>query len=178
MNFLTWIKRSLYFHRRMHLAMAGGAALATAVLAAALLTGDALNRNLRRMALERVGGIQSAVELRGRFMDATLADRLATETGAPVAPVLKLPATVLAVADNGEETRVDRVNAIGVDGRFFALGGSGRAGRLPLRSPCASSNLPRFRVKCRWATGMAIVWSGVRCSCAACCRTRNWDALR
>ena len=123
MNFYTWLSRSLRFHCRMHLALAGGAALATAVLAVALLTGDALNRSLRRIALERIGGIQSAVELRGRFVDAALADRLATATGAQVAPVLRLSASVLAIDANGAETQVPRVNAYGVDERFFALDG-------------------------------------------------------
>lgn len=122
MNARTWIRRSLVFHRRMHLALAGGAALAAAVLAAAMLTGDALNRNLRRIALERVGGIRSAVELRGRFVSASLADRLAQRTGATVAPVLSLSATLLAADDTGAETRIDRVSAYGVDPRFFTLG--------------------------------------------------------
>ena len=135
MNTTTWLFRSLRFHRRMHLALACGAALATAVLAAALLTGEALNRNLQRMALERVGGIRSAVELRGRFVDASLAERLAKETGAHVAPVLRLPASVLAVDDQGAETRVDRVNAYGVDERFFALGGDIEKSRGRDRAP-------------------------------------------
>ena len=124
MNIYTWLFRSLRFHRRMHLAMAGGAALATAVLAAALITGEALNRDLRRIALERIGNIRSAVELRGRTVDASLADRLAKFSGAHVAPVLRLPATVLAVDGKGAETRIDRVNAYGVDARFLAMGGA------------------------------------------------------
>ncbi len=129
MNFRIWITRSLRFHRRMHLAVAGGAALAAAVLATALLTGDALNRNLRRIARERVGWVRSAVELRGRFADAALADRLAQATGGRVAPVLRLPASLLASDAAADERRVDRVDAYGVDERFFALrSDSGRAG--------------------------------------------------
>lgn len=125
MNFYTWIRRGLVFHRRMHLALAGGAALATAVLAAAWLTGDALNRNLRRIALERVGQVRSAIELRGRMFDASLADRLEQQTGCTVAPVLRLPATVFAVDRDGTEMRLDRVNAYGCDGRFPRLGRGG-----------------------------------------------------
>ena len=123
MNSLTWIIRSLVFHRRTHLALAGGAALAAAVLAGAMLAGDALNRNLRRMALERVGGVRSAVELRGRFVDASLADRLEKQTGSTVAPVLRLSSTFLAIGDTGVETRFDRLNAYGVDERFVSLSG-------------------------------------------------------
>jgi ABC-type lipoprotein release transport system permease subunit len=140
MNTYIWLIRSLRFHRRMHLALAGGAALATAVLAAALLTGDALNRNLRRIALERVGGIRSAVELRGRFVDASLADRLATATGAQVAPVLRLSASVLAIDDHGAETQVPRVNAFGVDARFFTLGENMAKSRGRDRAPTKLSS--------------------------------------
>lgn len=125
MNFYTWIRRGLVFHRRMHLALAGGAALTTAVLAAAWLTGDALNRNLRRIALERVGQVRSAIELRGRMFDASLAGRLEQQTGSTVAPVLRLPATVFAVDRDGTEMRLDRVNAYGCDGRFLRLGRGG-----------------------------------------------------
>jgi len=128
MNTRTWIRRGLVFHRRLHLAVAGGAALAAAILAAAILAGDALNRNLRRLALERVGGIRSAVELRGRFVSASLADRMARRTGATVAPVLSLPATLLAAGEAGAETRLDRVSAYGVDRRFFALAGTNPPG--------------------------------------------------
>lgn len=92
-----------------------------AILAAALITGDALNANLRRLALERTGGIRSAVELDGRYVDAALADRLARRAGATVAPALKLSASVLGTQEDGAETRIDRVNAYGVDARFFAL---------------------------------------------------------
>ena len=156
MNTLTWLCRSLRFHRRLHLALAGGAALATAVLAAALLTGDALNRNLRRMALERVGGIRSAVELRGRFVAASLAQRLTQQTGAAVAPVLQLPASVLVVTATGAEVRVERVQAYGVDERFLALGGipvetavrcAGRPKAVPtFKSPNADDVLFSCRV--------------------------------
>ena len=105
----------------MHLAVTGGAALATAVLTAALFAGDALNRHLKNIALVRIGHVQSAVELRGRYVDASLADRLAKNTGATVAPVLRMPATFLTINADGNETRLDRVNGYGVDARFFAL---------------------------------------------------------
>jgi ABC-type lipoprotein release transport system permease subunit len=142
MNATRWLIRSLKHHRRMHAAVAGGAALAAAVLAAALLTGDALNRNLRRIALERVGGIRSAVELRGRFVDASLADRLARESNGTVAPVLRLAASVLTVTPDGAESRVDRVNAYGVDERFLALAPSVAAtgGRGPRPAAAATKD--------------------------------------
>ncbi len=118
MNSFRWLIRSLRFHRRLHLALAGGAMLATAVLAAALLTGGALNRNLHQLALARIGGIRSAIELRGRWVEGALAERLARETGAPVAPVVRLSASVLAMEAAGDETPLHGVQAYGVDHRF------------------------------------------------------------
>jgi predicted lysophospholipase L1 biosynthesis ABC-type transport system permease subunit len=150
MNALRWFRRSLRFHRRMHLAVAGGAALAAAVLAAALFAGDSLHRTLRRIALQRVGGAVSAVEFRGRYADAALADRLAAAAGAPVAPVLRLPATLLAVSPDGAETRLDRVQALGVDARFFALAAPvarERGPPVPERFHDGRDALPRVRAE-------------------------------
>lgn len=124
MNSFDWIRRSVRYHFRLHLVLAAGAALAGAVLAAALLAGEALNANLRRLALQRIGPVRSAIELRGRYADAALADRLASESGATVAPLLHLPASLLGVDASGSETRIDRVHAYGADARFFALAGS------------------------------------------------------
>ncbi len=121
MNSFNWIRRSVRYHLRMHLVLAAGAALAGAVLAAALLAGEALNANLRRIALQRIGPVRSAIELRGRYADAALADRLASESGATVAPLLHLPASLLGVDASGSEMRIDRVHAYGADDRFFAF---------------------------------------------------------
>lgn len=122
MNAATWIYRSLAFHRRHHMALAAGTALSGAILTAALLAGQALNTNLRHLALERIGRIRSAVELRGRYVDAALADRLSRHTGATVAPVLRLSSSVLTLRNDTLETRFDRVLTYGVDPHFFALG--------------------------------------------------------
>lgn len=125
MNVITWIYRSLVFHRRHHIALAAGTALSGAILTAALLAGQALNANLRHLALERTGRIRSAVELRGRYVDATLADRLSLHTGATVAPVLRLSSSLLPLRNDTTETRIDRVLTYGVDQRFLALGTAG-----------------------------------------------------
>lgn len=121
MDTRTWLRRSLRHHWHLHLALAGGAALSATVLTAALLTGDTLNRSLRRLALERVGRARSAIELTGRLTDASLAPRLAHATGRTVAGLLRLPASVLAIGSDGNETHVDDVTACGVDAGFFAL---------------------------------------------------------
>jgi hypothetical protein len=124
-----WLLRGLRFHYRHHLAVAAGAALTTAILAAALLTGEALNRNLRRVALERLGGARSAIALPNRRVDAALAERLAAAAHARVAPLLRLPASFLAVVGD-DETRVDGVTAYGVDARFWDIIGGAPDPRL------------------------------------------------
>jgi hypothetical protein len=121
MNALRWLLRSLIFHRRHHCVLAVGALLTAAVLAAALLAGAALNRNLQRLALERIGVVRSAVELRGRWVAASLAERLARATAAPVAPVVRLPASMLAIDANGCESALQGVQAYGVDEQFASF---------------------------------------------------------
>ena len=76
MNMRLWLVRSLRHHGRQHLCLAGGTALAAAILAAALLTGRALEQSLARLASERLGRIRAAVVLKGALAPAALAERL------------------------------------------------------------------------------------------------------
>ena len=118
MNFWTLIKQSLIHYRRTHLGVLLGAAVATSVLTGALLVGDSVRSSLSTLALARLGETQVALASGNRFFRAALAADLATELEAPVAPVLNLRG-VLAHAD-GPRTRV---SVLGVDDRFFELGG-------------------------------------------------------
>ena len=53
MNLRTFCWQSLWFHRRSHLGVVLGAAVATTVLVGALVVGDSVRWSLRRMALAR-----------------------------------------------------------------------------------------------------------------------------
>src|SRR5438093_13599306 len=92
-----FVLRSLRFYWRNHLAVAAGAALATAILVGALLVGDSVRFSLERLALLRLGKTELAVASPTRFFRAALADDLAAAPKAfGVAAVLMLRGTVSA----------------------------------------------------------------------------------
>lgn len=109
------IFQSVRFYWRSHLGVLLGVVLASAILTGSLLVGDSVDGSLRQVALQRLGNIESAMELREGFVAASLADRL----GDDVAAVLQLRGMALA-----DETQVNRVQVLGVDDRLgerFAL---------------------------------------------------------
>src|SRR5436189_6009015 len=61
MNAWRFILSSLRHYRRIHLAVALGVAVATAVLTGALLVGDSVRGSLRDLTLQRLGRIDSAI---------------------------------------------------------------------------------------------------------------------
>ncbi|MDQ3813108.1 MAG: ABC transporter permease, partial [Armatimonadota bacterium] len=121
MSILTLVGRSLRFYWRTHLAVALGVAVSAAVLVGALAVGDSVRYSLRRMALARLGQVELALAPQNRFFRAGLADDLTTKLNATVAPVLQLRGT--AVVDGGA-ARANHVQVVGVDHRFWTLGGT------------------------------------------------------
>ena len=73
-----FILASLRHYRRIHLAVALGVAVATAVLTGALLVGDSVRGSLRDLTLQRLGRID-AVLVAPHFFRAALAGELAEE---------------------------------------------------------------------------------------------------
>jgi ABC-type antimicrobial peptide transport system permease subunit len=135
MNFRTLVARGLRFHWRSHMGVALGAAVATAVLVGALAVGDSVRYSLRAMAVARLGGTETAMTTPDRFFRDQLADALAasrSETqirpggplAAPTAPVVLLRGT--AAREDGA-ARVNQAQVVGVDGRFWMLGGTQNA---------------------------------------------------
>ena len=61
MDAWRFILASLRHYRRIHLAVALGVAVATAVLTGALLVGDSVRGSLRDLTLQRLGRIDSAI---------------------------------------------------------------------------------------------------------------------
>jgi ABC-type antimicrobial peptide transport system permease subunit len=64
------VRRSIWFHRSVGLAVALGVAAATAVVSGALLVGDSMRGSLRGLTLERLGEIDAAV-MPGSFFNAS-----------------------------------------------------------------------------------------------------------
>ena len=116
------LRRSLAYHRGIHVAVALGVAVGTAVLAGALLVGDSVRGSLRNLTLDRLGAIDHAL-VTDRYFREALAQELADgdkiyssiDTVAPAA----LIRGSLQSADSG--ARASRVNIHGVDERFWSL---------------------------------------------------------
>ena len=147
MSILKLVIRSLLFHWRMNCAVAFGAAVATAVLTGALLVGDSMRGSLRALTLERLGRIDEAL-VADRFFREKLAEELSAALSAalPGQQVEIVPAIILSgslsQADRAAPRRVNRVNIIGCDERFWALGsGAPRQaigpGQVVLNQPAA-----------------------------------------
>jgi len=114
------ILRGLRHHGRTHLGVAAGAGIGAAVLVGALAVGDSVRHSLRAMALQRLGGVQHALEAPDRTFHDALADKLAGG-GTRTAAVLSLSG-LAASGDGGG--RVPGVRIYGVDGRFGVLVGA------------------------------------------------------
>ena len=117
MTSLRYILASLWHYRRVHLAVAAGVAVATAVITGALLVGDSVRGSLRGLVLERLGRIDQVLVAEQPFRAA-----LAKELGAgEVAPMLLVPGT-LATTDSKNLRRATQLSVIGHTGAFWQLG--------------------------------------------------------
>jgi putative ABC transport system permease protein len=122
MSLFRLIRRSLGFYWRTNLAVLLSATVTTAVLTGALVVGDSVRHSLKMMAAARLGTTQLALVPQNRFFRAELADELAAQLDTVVAPVLQLRGLV---ADSDGEKRANRIEVLGVDERFFKVGGGG-----------------------------------------------------
>jgi len=118
--------RSLLHYRWINLSVLGGVALTSAILSGALVVGDSVRESLRRNAGARHSGIGPVFLGGERFFTAALADRVAAglEAESVVAPVLQIEGTA---TNRGGGRRVNRVQIVGVDERFWKLSLAGTA---------------------------------------------------
>jgi ABC-type lipoprotein release transport system permease subunit len=122
MRLWSLVQRSLGFYWRTNLGVLLAVTVSTAVLTGALLVGDSVRHTLRLEALARLGTTQVALAPQNRFFRVRLADELQSHLNAKVTPILHVRGLVV----NGDGTkRVNRVEVLGVDERFFELGGGG-----------------------------------------------------
>jgi putative ABC transport system permease protein len=98
--------------------------LSTAVLTGALVVGDSVRHSLKMMVTARLGTTKIALDAQNRFFRAKLADELTAEFNTAVAPVFQLRGLI---ANSNGTMRANRIQVLGVDGRFFRIG----AGRNP-----------------------------------------------
>jgi hypothetical protein len=112
-----------------------GVAVSALILVGALLVGDSMRFSLERLARLRLGKIEAAVVNPTGFFREQLADELGG------VPVLLLRGSV-ALPD--ESRRVNQVQIVGVDERFWSLGDGAPGGRaLPALNETLASRLGR-----------------------------------
>ncbi len=126
MTLFKWVIKSLVHYRRMHIAVALAAAVATATLTGALLVGDSVRATLKYAFDTRLGNAGWVISDREGFLTEGLARRLKNED-IDAAPVLRLRGMV---TKGDGSVRVNRVNVLGVDKSFFkiSLAGGSPAG--------------------------------------------------
>ncbi len=121
----TLIARSLRFYWRTHLGVLAGVAVTGAILTGSLAVGDSVRFTLERLALARLGRVTQALVLPGHFFREKLADDLEAEIQSPVAPVLQVRGSA-ALPDG--RARANDVQVLGVEERFWQLGGTHNMG--------------------------------------------------
>jgi ABC-type lipoprotein release transport system permease subunit len=129
MSPLRLIFRSLVYHGRTNLAVALGAAAATAVLTGALLVGDSMQGSLRNLTLQRLGRVDQAL-VADRFFRTALADQLAADPGLQRRQVDAVPAILLSASletagegdASNQRRRAGGVQLLACDERFWKLG--------------------------------------------------------
>ena len=114
-----FVKRSLRYHWRSHIAVVLACATATAVITGALLVGDSVRSSLRDQALSRLGNVEHAMVSR-RFVRAELAGEVQARIQTHRSDVEIVGAILLrgSVTNRDNSKRATKVNIIGVDSRF------------------------------------------------------------
>ncbi|MHC4584822.1 MAG: ABC transporter permease [Planctomycetota bacterium] len=119
MSLWNLAKRSLSFYWRTNLGVLLAVMVSAIVLTGALIIGDSVRYSLKSMVKARLGETQLALIPNNRFFRVELADELAKELDTVVAPVLQLRGLI---ADSDGTKRENRIEVLGVDGRFFEIG--------------------------------------------------------
>ncbi|MGA1867295.1 MAG: FtsX-like permease family protein [bacterium] len=112
------IIRSLIYYWRINLAILLGAGVSIAILTGALLVGDSVQYSLEHLVTARLGRTEFALDARDRLFREELIIAMAASLRTDAAPVLRLNG--IAISKGGTH-RVNQVQVLGVDERFFAL---------------------------------------------------------
>ncbi len=139
MSIWRYIRRSLAYHWRIHLAVALGVAAATAVLTGALLVGDSVRGSLRRLTLDRLGRVDEVL-VTDRFFAEPLAERLRAAAGfrqyfSAAVPAILFPRGTLEKQGSVQSGRAAQVLVVGCGEAFWELGDANfRPARTPGRN--------------------------------------------
>lgn len=114
--YLKFLVSSITWYWRPNLGVLIGTAIATAVLAGALIVGDSVRFSLRNISSKRLGKASYALESGNKFLTAQLSHRVQKATGITTAGVLYLPG-VLFNPDLQEE--LTGLQIFGIDDDFW-----------------------------------------------------------
>ena len=118
MNTFRYLRTSLQQFRRVHLAVAAGVTIATAVVTGALLVGDSVRGSLRDLVLQRLGRIEQVLVAEQPFRQ-ELAEELTTEQ---TASLLLVPGSL--TATDGQNSRnATQLSIIGHTDAFWQFEG-------------------------------------------------------
>jgi putative ABC transport system permease protein len=109
---LSSILRSVFYYRRVNIVVAMAVAISTAVIGGAMIVGDSVRYSLREMTRQRLGEITHVIH--GRFVREQLAQGIAEQSDADVAPALLLTAG-FEIHHGDQIARAGSVGITGVD---------------------------------------------------------------
>lgn len=132
MSGFRFILSSLFHYRWINLSVLAGVALTSAILSGALVVGDSVKESLRQNAAARLSAAGPVLVGGERFVTVELADRIAGRIAGQVggdadrvvAPVLLIEGTA---SNRSGGKRVNAVQIVGVDDRFWELSADGVA---------------------------------------------------
>jgi ABC-type antimicrobial peptide transport system permease subunit len=134
MSSWRYILASLRQYRRVHLAVAAGVAVATAVITGALLIGDSMRGSLRGLALESLGRIDVVVLAEHPFREALVDEWLAApqikSRGASGTPLILSQGSAVFRETSGDVRRATQLQVIGAPPEFWLL--AARRGAAPV----------------------------------------------
>ena len=131
MNRSVLIRKSLRYHWRNSFAVVLGVIVGAAVIVGALLVGDSVKSSLRKLALDRLGGIDDALVSPRHLFREKIAEEMtgketrgkSVSTNWKIAPSLVLTGSAETREQESGKTlrRAGRVQIYGVDARFWKL---------------------------------------------------------
>jgi putative ABC transport system permease protein len=123
MSAWQYILASLRHYRRLHLAVAAGVAVTTAVITGALLVGDSMRGSLRDLAMQSLGRIDAVLTAEPPFRDALVEEWLAAPTlrvrGAKGVPLILTQGSALFRDDAGDVRRAAQLPIVGAPPEFW-----------------------------------------------------------
>lgn len=134
MSIWTYIVASLKQYRRIHLAVAAGVAVATAVITGALLVGTSMRGSLRELALSRLGRIDTVLVAQNPFDEALPANalsRLDSDTAFTEALPLILSRGSASRRSDGTTRQASELSVYGVPKEFWELDADGAKNLTP-----------------------------------------------